>query len=133
MEGALASPLPSSGSSELGKCPGLVAGELDLRAWDWILFSDCTISMGTKCAESERVGSSPLTWGNQGGGTLQSGPWLTTRSCAQARRRTQWPVEAKLAALGLLILGACLELGLRLQLGIFGAKGVRGNAQRWLV
>lgn len=54
MEGGSSLPLPSSGSSELGKGPGLVAGELDSRAWDWILFSDGTVRMGTKCAENER-------------------------------------------------------------------------------
>lgn len=56
---ALAFFLPNSGSSELGKGTELVAGELDLRAWDWILFSDCTVRMGKKRTKIERQSGKP--------------------------------------------------------------------------
>lgn len=94
MGAVLAFHLCRSGSSELGKGPGLVAGELVWRAGTGFYFATgFIIRTGTKYAENERVGSTPLTWGKQRAVRLPSDPLLITKSCAQAGRVAQRPVE----------------------------------------
>lgn len=74
MKGGSSLPPLQLWSSEFGKSPGLVAGELDLRAWDWILFSDCIVRMGTKCTENKRESGKP-SLGMGWAGSRNSAKW----------------------------------------------------------